>query len=48
MCILGIFPKTEANIIAVNPGWRNKILKVGGKLKVGYAGYYDRIRSECR
>lgn len=21
MCILGIFPKTEANIIAVNPGW---------------------------
>ena len=24
------FPKTEANIIAVNPGW-NKILKVGGK-----------------
>ena len=49
MCILGIFPKTEANIIAVNPGWAEQDpRKLVGKLKVVHAGYYDRIRSECR
>ena len=42
------FPKTEAKIIAVNPGWAEQDPESWwGKSEVVHASYYGGVRSEC-
>lgn len=38
------FPKTEANIIAVNPGWAEQDPELVGKPQAVHTNHYDQIR----
>ena len=48
VCIVCFFPKTEAEIIAVKPGWQSKPRKLVGKLETGHTSGIGRIRSKRR